>query len=73
MAIRSRAPLSVEVKADARWSVDLVHNRLSDGRRFRIFKVIDVVTKESLAALADGSAGSTGTRRHRSHVKASRA
>ena len=42
-------------KRNARCSVDFVHDQLSDGRRFRILNVIDDVTKECLAALADAS------------------
>ena len=41
--------------SEARWSVDFVQDQLSDGRRFRILNVIDDVTKECLAAIADTS------------------
>ena len=54
-AIGSRAPILIEVRPNARWSVDFVHDQLSDGRRFRILNVIDDVTKECLAAIADTS------------------
>jgi putative transposase len=37
------------------WSVDFVHDQLSDGRRFRILNVTDDVTKECLAVIADTS------------------
>ena len=37
---------------NARWSVDFVHDQSADGRRFRIFNVVDDVTKECLAAVA---------------------
>ena len=42
-------------RPNARWSVDFVHDQLSGGRRFRILNVIDDVTKECLAAIADTS------------------
>jgi transposase InsO family protein len=45
----------VEARPNARWSVDFVHDQLSNGRRFRILNVIDDVTKECLAAIADTS------------------
>ena len=48
-----RAPILVEARPNARWSVDFVHDQLSNGRRFRILNVIDDVTKECLAAIAD--------------------
>src|SRR6476661_3391184 len=50
-----RAPILVEARANARWSVDFVHEEFSSGRCFRIFNVIDDVTKECLAAIADTS------------------
>ncbi len=50
-----RAPILVEARPNARWSVDFVHDQLSNGRRFRILNVIDDVTKECLAAVADTS------------------
>jgi putative transposase len=54
-AVGSRAPILIEVRPNARWSVDFVHDQLSDGRRFRILNVIDDVTKECLAVIADTS------------------
>lgn len=37
------------------WSLDFVHDQLSNGRRLRILNVIDDVAKECLAAVADTS------------------
>jgi putative transposase len=54
-ATGSRAPILTEARPNARWSVDFVHDQLSNGRRFRILNVIDDVTKECLAAVADTS------------------
>jgi len=54
-ATGSRAPILVEARPNARWSVDFVHDQLSNGRRFRILNIIDDVTKECLAAIADTS------------------
>ena len=54
-ATGSRAPILIEARPNARWSVDFVHDQLSSGRRFRILNVIDDVTKECLAAVADTS------------------
>ena len=50
-----RTPILVEARPNARWSVDFVHDQLSNGRRFRILNVIDDVTKECLVAIADTS------------------
>ena len=54
-ATGTRAPLLVETKANARWSIDFVHDQFGSGRRFRILNVIDDVTKECLAAIPDTS------------------
>jgi putative transposase len=50
-----RASILVEARPNARWSVDFVHDQLSNGRRFRILNVIDDVTKECRGAIADTS------------------
>ena len=34
-AVGSRAPILVEARPNARWSLDFVHDQLSCGRRFR--------------------------------------
>ena len=51
----TRAPILVESKPNARWSVDFVHDQLACGRRFRILNVVDDVTRECLAAIPDTS------------------
>lgn len=54
-AIGTRAPILVEARRNARWSLDFVHDQLACGRRFRVLNVIDDVTRECLAAVADTS------------------
>lgn len=54
-AIGIRAPLLVEARPNARWSVDFVHDQMANGRRFRILNVVDDVTHECLAAIPDTS------------------
>src|ERR1700722_9890775 len=51
----SRAPIVVESKPNARWSVDFVHDQLACGRRLRILNIVDDVTRECLAAIPDTS------------------
>jgi len=51
----TRAPLLVEAPPNARWSLDFVHDQMTDGRRFRILNVVDDVTRECLAAVPDTS------------------
>jgi transposase InsO family protein len=48
-------PILVEALANARWSLDFVHDQLACGRRFRILNIVDDVTRECLGAIADTS------------------
>lgn len=54
-AIGNRAPILVEVRANARWSLDFVHDQFACGRRFRILNIVEDVTRECLAAIPDTS------------------
>jgi putative transposase len=52
-AIGTRAPILIEARPNARWSLDFVHDQFATGRRFRIFNVVDDITRECLAATPD--------------------
>ncbi|KRB59071.1 transposase [Rhizobium sp. Root708] len=54
-AVGTRAPILVEAKANARWSLDFVHDQFACGRGFRVLNVVDDVTRECLAAIPDTS------------------
>jgi len=54
-ALGTRRPLEVALAANQRWSLDFIHDQLTDGRRFRILAVIDDCTRECLAVIADTS------------------
>lgn len=54
-AVGTRAPILVEARANARWSLDFVHDQFACGQRFRILNVVDDVTRECLAAIPDTS------------------
>ena len=54
-AVGTRTPILVEVRPNARWSLDFVHDQLACGRRFRILNIVDDVTRECLAAIPDTS------------------
>jgi len=54
-AIGTRAPILVDARANARWSLDFVHDQFASGRRFRILNIVDDVTRECLAAIPDTS------------------
>jgi putative transposase len=54
-AIGARLPIRVEATPNARWSPDFVHDQFANGRRFRVFNIVDDVTKECLGAIPDAS------------------
>jgi putative transposase len=54
-AIGTRAPILMEVRTNARWSPDFVHDQFACGRRFRVLSVVNDVTRECLAAIPDTS------------------
>jgi putative transposase len=58
-AIGTRAPMTVPMAPNERWSLDFVSDQLTDGRRFRILTVVDDCTRECLALVADTSLSGT--------------
>jgi len=54
-AIGTRAPMTVAMAPNDRWSLDFMSDQLTDGRRFRILTVVDDCTRECLALVADTS------------------
>jgi putative transposase len=48
-------PLSVPASINQVWSMDFMHDRLSDGRAFRLFNVIDDFNREGLCIEVDFS------------------
>ena len=46
-AVGTRAPILVEAKANARWSLDFVHDQFACGRRFRVLNVVDCLRVSS--------------------------
>jgi putative transposase len=53
MGVRSPPPLPLG--PNQRWSLDFVHDQMTDGRRLRILAVVDDYTRECLALVADTS------------------
>jgi transposase InsO family protein len=49
--VGTRAPILTEARANARWSLDFVHDQFACGRRFRVLNIVDDVTRECLAAM----------------------
>ena len=54
-ALGTRAPMTVPLAKNERWSLDFVSDALGCGRRFRILCVVDDFTRECLALVADTS------------------
>jgi putative transposase len=54
-AVGARAPILVEARPNARWSLDFVHDQMANGRRFRVLNITDDVTHECLGAIPDTS------------------
>ena len=48
-------PLSVPEKPNQTWSMDFMHDQLADGRRYRLFNVIDDCNREGLGIEVDFS------------------
>lgn len=48
-------PLKEPIKQNQVWSIDFMHDQLSDGRQYRLFNVIDDFKREGLAAEPDFS------------------
>ena len=53
--VGARAPAPVLALPNQRWSLDFVHDQLAGGRHFRVLNVVDDVTRECLATVADTS------------------
>ncbi len=49
------APILVEARPNACWSLDFVHDKFACRRRFRVLNIVDDVTRECLAAILDTS------------------
>jgi len=54
-AIGVRSPMPLPLGPNQRWSLDFVHDQMTDGRRLRILTVVDDYTRECLALVADTS------------------
>jgi putative transposase len=54
-ALGQRAPMQAPDRPNACWSLDFMHDQMTDGRRFRILAVVDECTRECLALVPDSS------------------
>lgn len=61
-------PLSVPTAVNEVWSMDFMHDQLSDGRNFRLFNVLDDYNREGLQIEADFSLPSIRVIRTLEHI-----
>lgn len=54
-ALGTHAPMAIPQGPNQRWSTDFVQDVLADGRRFRIWALVDDFSRECLALVADTS------------------
>lgn len=59
----TRAELPQATKANERWAMDFIHDRLWLGRRFRTLSIVDTFTRECLALEVDTSLGGERVKR----------
>jgi len=52
---RNRVPMPLSTRPNEQWSMDFLSDQLADGRRLRVFAVIDQYSRESLAIEAGTS------------------
>jgi len=71
--IRPRIPMSVPTRPNERWSLDFVHDQLSDGRRIRILNIVDDYSRTCVGQLVDTSISGTRVVRYLEELAQSRA
>jgi putative transposase len=59
----SRIELPIVTKANERWSMDFIHDKLWAGRKFRSLSIVDTFTRECLALEVDTSLGGERVKR----------
>lgn len=67
-ALGTRAPITIPEMANDRWSIDFAADQLIDGRRLRIFVVLDDCTRECPALIADTSISGTRVARELNRI-----
>jgi putative transposase len=71
-AIGTRQPLPKPDQINQVWSLDFMSDALSDGRRFRVFGVMDQCSRECLRLIADTSIGGARVVRELDYLLATR-
>jgi len=53
--VRPRIPMAVPTQVNERWSLDFVHDQLTDGRRIRVLNIVDDYSRTCVGQLVDTS------------------
>lgn len=53
--VRPRVPMALPTQVNERWSLDFVHDQLSDGRRIRVLNIVDDFSRKCVGQLVDTS------------------
>ena len=67
-ALGTRAPIELPTGPNVRWSMDFVSDSFTDGRRFRVFAVVDDFSRECLGLIADTSISGHRVARELDHI-----
>ncbi len=51
--VRPRIPLETPTAANQRWSLDLLHDQLSDSRRLKVLNIVDDFSRDCVGRLID--------------------
>jgi len=53
--VRPRVPMPLPTQPNERWSMDIVHDQLADGRRFKVLNIVDDYSRMCVGQLVDTS------------------
>lgn len=53
--VRPRIPMPLPIRSNERWSMDIVHDQLADGRRFEVLNIVDDYSRLCVGQLIDTS------------------
>jgi putative transposase len=53
--VRPRVPMPLPTRPNERWSMDIVHDQLADGRRFKVLNIVDDYSRLCVGQLVDTS------------------
>jgi putative transposase len=70
--IRPRMPMPVPRRPNERWSMDLVHDQLGNGRRIRVLNIVDDYSRACVGQLVDLSISGERISRYLDEISATR-